>query len=110
VVDVVYTERAFRVEFVGWAGDEESGAVPNTIAIFTDDRWIHTGIPNLGDPDVQASYTMPGKEDAGFVFLVPRLETEGEVRFFAIAEDGPATQLHYTRSMKPRASRFAEKG
>ncbi len=108
VVGVMFADRGFRVELVGWARNRHSGEVPKAIAVFTDGRWIHTGLLNLADPEVAASYAMPGKEDAGFVFLIPRRETEGEVRFFAVAEHGSATELRYTRSMKPRASRFVD--
>ncbi len=105
---VVFADRGFRAELVGWARDRETGQVPEAIAVFSGDRWAHTGHLNLTDPEVAASYSMPGKEGAGFVFLMPLKETQGVMRFFAVAERGAATELPYTRSMKPRASRFVD--
>lgn len=102
VADVVFEHNPLRVEFVGWACDRETGEVPDAIVVFAGGRWIHTGRLNFDEARVRAFYNLPGREKCGFVHVLPRRETSGEILFFAISRRGYATRLRYEKVMKPQ--------
>jgi hypothetical protein len=88
---------AARMEFFGYAQGTAGRASPAAIAVFCNDRYLTSVGLNLAASSLGGRYLLDGREGNGFVLTLPIEEVEGTMRFFALGEDGVASELRYER-------------
>jgi hypothetical protein len=90
--------RGKNVSLQGWAADIQNRQVPQAIIIFVNGEFIYSGRTNTRREDVAEIY---GKEllMSGFTYVLPVdlfvNEIDMEVSFFAVSEEGVASELLY---------------
>ena len=89
-----------RVVFAGWAADIKNSQPAETIVVFKDGKFLHSGRADIDRPDVAKHFDNPALERTGFKFVLPlsllKDTASSEVRFFAVLND-VASELVYTK-------------
>ena len=98
-----------RVSFWGRAVNAKNAEFPQTILMFVNGQFFHSGNTGESRPDVVKRYGNPALLKAGFTFRFP-IEKLGDlehskVRFFALWNNGVARELNY-----PKGYRWVGKG
>jgi hypothetical protein len=87
------------VHFSGWAADVARVQPAEAIVIFRNGQFFFAGQSHEGRPDVATAYKTPALQKVGFHYKFPEQLFEGvdklELRFFAIAKGGVASELIY---------------
>ncbi|MFO8239529.1 MAG: sulfatase-like hydrolase/transferase, partial [Dissulfuribacterales bacterium] len=90
-----------RIKFSGWAADIKRSEVPEAILIFVDGDLLFSGRMNTKRPDVSRKFSDQALQWSGFSYallLDPfRHKKKPEVRIFALAKRGIASELTYPK-------------
>jgi hypothetical protein len=107
-LDVVNLENRC-VGFAGWAADVANAEIPEAVVVLADGKFFHAGRVNACRPDVRDVYGKPALVDSGFSFAFPLERFQGlgnpEVRLFAVAKTGVASELSYPDWYKKQSCR-----
>lgn len=89
------------VELPGWAADPSTGQPATLVLLFSQGRLVAAQTPREPRPDVSARLADPRSTDCGFRFLLsndPGAGAAAELRCFAVAPSGKATELRFTNA------------
>ena len=99
------------VMFEGWAADVNNLQLVDTIVVFSNGKYVFSGVTTIDRPDVSEHIKDPGLLRTGFKFTIPLsildVTTNSEVRFFALSRKGSQlTDNNTTSKHHGRGSRF----
>jgi hypothetical protein len=90
-----------HVVFHGWAVDEKRNRVPDQIVIFVNNQFFFSSKPYMQRPDIVEWLKNLAFEYSGFYYTFQRSSfphsPDLDVRFFALSQDGVASELHYEK-------------
>jgi len=95
----------------GWAADVKRSQVPEQIAVLAAGSLHRFPFPCAPRADVAAYYGDPDVTNSGFRLVVPAVwfAESSEVRIFAVAADGTASEVTYACPYRWRSARWGEK-
>lgn len=97
VAGLFFESLAARMEFFGYAEGADGATAAAAIAVFCDDRYLTSVGLDLARSNLGRRYRLDTHEAAGFVLTLPIEEVKGTLRFFALGQDGVASELPYER-------------
>ncbi|MFH1725402.1 MAG: sulfatase-like hydrolase/transferase [Elusimicrobiota bacterium] len=96
-------ERAYAVQdsvvLQGWAVDAAGKALPESILVFSGERFLFRGTAGIGRPDIASPESDGLPPNPGFEIVIPRKLigdlSKAEIRVFALSSKGGASELSY---------------
>ncbi len=94
---IAHSENNYVV-FYGWAADVKNFQLPETIVIFVNGKFLHTGSCNEYREDVAKAFNNEKLNNSGFKYYFPsslfKDIINSEVRIFAVSKNGVAAELN----------------